>query len=183
MNYYLTMKELIEIIQNQLDGLKDKNVVKEGGLEKLVESVINGIKIEGYSLTRYGLSINHCRLEMYCSGLDKEIEFAEIRPIYKPDKRKRIGYGDILESITLKLTKEIPLDMTVLDASQFLDYEDAKENFERLEKEQKELLNEYKKNLDVMSKMQGVMQCQAYDLETKKESEKAKKFLESLYLK
>ena len=183
MKYDLTMKELMEIIQKALDELKGKNVAKEGGIAKLVETAIDGIKIEEHSLLRYSISVNHCRLEMYCSGLDKEVGFAEIRQTYRPDKRKYTGYGDILESVTVKLTREIPLDLEVLNVSQFLDYEEAKENFERLERQQKELLEEYKKNYEAMEKLQEVMKTEAYDKETEKESQKAREILESLYIK
>lgn len=183
MNYDLTMKELMEIIQKALDGLKGKNVVKEGGIGKLVKAAIDEIEIEGYSLIRYNIDVDHCQLKMYCSGLDNEVKFAEIRQTYKADKRKQSGYGDVLESVTVRLTREIPLDMEVLNVSQFLDYEEAKQNFERLERQQKELLEEYKRNLEGMAKMQDIMKYQAYNNETSRESEKAMETLNSLRLK
>ena len=182
MNYDLTMKELLENMQKALDGLKGKNVAKEGGIAKLVEKVVNEIKIEGTFLTRYNISIDHCWFKMYCSGIDKDIAFAVIRQTYKEDKRKSNGHGNVLESVTIELTRKIPLDMEVLNVSQFLDYEEAKSNFERLEREQKELLEEYKSNYKAMEELQKVMETEAYSKETKKESEKAEEVLESLYL-
>lgn len=181
MNYDLTMKELMEIIQKALDGLRGKNVQKEGGISKLVESAMDNI--EGISLSRYNIEVKECRFKMYCAGMDNEVEFADIRTEYKADKRKWNGIGDVLESVTIKLTREIPLDLEVLNVSQFLDYNVAKENFERLERTQKELLEEYKKNYEAMEKLQKVMRSEAYDTETTRESEKAEEILESLYLK
>ena len=178
MKFDLTMKELLKIIQKELNGLKGKNVVKEGGIAKLIEDIINGIQIEGTFLSRYNVYIDYCLLKMYCSGMDKDIEFAVIRQTYKEDKRKSNGHSDVLENVTVELTKEIPLDMEVLNVSQFLDYEEAKVNFERLKRQQRELLEEYKSNYEAMEKLRSVMKSEAYNKETIKESENAEGVLE-----
>lgn len=179
MKFDLTMKELLENIQKELEILKGKNVVKEGGIAKLVEKIVDGIQIEGTFLARYNISVDRCWFKMYCSGMDKDITFAVIRQTYKEDKRKSNRRSDILESVTIELTKEIPLDMEVLNVSQFLDYKEAKENFDRLVREQKELLEEYKKNYEAMKQLQEVMKTETYNTETKKESERAEEILDS----
>lgn len=176
MNYDLKMNELIEIIQKKLDELKGKDVQKEGGISYLVESAMNDM--EEISLSRYNIEVKECRFKMYCAGIDNDIEFAVIGTEYKADKRRRNGVGHVLESVTINLTREIPLDLEVLNMSQFLDYNVAKENFERLERKQRELLEEYKSNYETMERLQNVMKLEVYDKETIKESENAEEILE-----
>lgn len=177
MNYDLTMEELLEIIQKSLDTLKGKNVTKEGGISKLVESAVDNI--EDLSVVSYHIEVKECAIKMYCAGIDNEVKFAEVRPSYRADKRKWNGEGDVLESVTVKLTRDIPLDMNVLNVSQLLDYTVAKENFERLEREQTQLLEEYKNNYEAMKKLHEVMQTEAYDKETEKEAQRAEEILET----
>ena len=181
MNYDLTMKELMDIIQKALDGLKGKNVRKEGGISKLVESATSSIK--EISLPRYNIEVKQCRFTMYCPGMDSDVVFADVKLVYKPDKRKWNGTSDILESVTIYLSREIPLEIEVLNVSQFLDYNVAKENFKRLEEQQKELLDEYRKNYEAMQKLQEVMKSEAYDPVTAKEAEEVKDILEDMYIK
>ena len=176
MNYDLKMNELIEIIQKKLDGLKGKDVQKEGGISYLVESAMNDM--EEISLSKYHIEVKECRFKMYCAGMDNDIEFAVIGTKYKADKRIWCGVGHVLESVTINLTREIPLDLEVLNVSQFLDYNVAKENFIRLEREQRELLEEYKSNYEAMERLQSVMKSEAYDNETTKESELMEEILE-----
>ena len=183
MKYDLTIQELLEIIQTELNTLKGKNVVKEGGIGPLIARSIGNITIDGDFLVRYYISVNTCRLEMYCSGLNKDIPFAEIYPTYKPDKRKFSGYGDYLETLTIKLIRNIPLNLSVLDASQFLDYQEAKENFERLEKLSKDLLKDYYSYQEGMQKMQEIMKTEAYDEKTSKEATNALETLQNMSLK
>jgi hypothetical protein len=176
MNYDLKMNELIKIIQKKLDELKGKDVQKEGGISHLVESAMNDM--EEISLSKYHIEVKECRFKMYCAGMDNDIEFAVIGTEYKADKRRWNGVGHVLESVTINLTREIPLDLEVLNVSQFLDYNVAKENFERLERQQRELLEEYKSNYEAMERLQKVMKSEAYDKETTKESENAEEILE-----
>lgn len=179
MNYDLTIKDFLEIIQKALDGLKGKNVQKDGGISKSVESALNNMEID---LFNYNVEVEGCRLKMFCSGTGSDITFADIITTYRPDKRKWNGVGDYLETVSVKLTKDIPMELEVINASQWLDYNNAKENFDRLEREQREMLEEYKKNLEAMKSLQDVMKCQAYDEETRKKSKEAEVTLESLYL-
>lgn len=178
MNYDLTVKELLEIIQKKLDSLQGKNAVKEGGISYLVDCEMS--KLEEISLSRYNIEVDQCKFKIYCSAMDNEYEFAHIRQKYRPDKRKWDGFGDFLESVTIELTREIPLDLEVLNVPQFLSFNIAKENFERLERTQKELSEEYKNNLKAMKKLQEVMKYQAYDKDSTKNSEEAEDILENL---
>ena len=170
MNYELTMQGLIKAINTELKTLIGKNPQKEGGISLMVENAIDNIGVDFLS---YGIEVKGCRLEMYVGALDRNIEFATISPTYKRDKRTSSKLGNYLESIEVKMEKEIPMNISVLDASQWIAYNEAKDIFNRLKKEQDDLLIQYRKNLEGMRIYQEIMKYEAYDGETKTKAEKA----------
>lgn len=177
----LRVYQWIKEIQNKLDELKGLNVEKEGGIGSLVKRTFDELPDE---LLKHNIECTYaCQLTIFCSGFNKDIVFAEIHPKYRPDKRKWDGYGPYLESVTLKLIKDIPEGLKMSYASQWMDYNEAKENFKRLEKRQQELLEEYKENLAGMAKLQDIMFSESYNEETEKEVEELSEVLESLLLK
>lgn len=178
MNYDLTLKELLDSMQNVLEDLKGKNSKKEGGFSKMVDTALLNMP---FALSGYYIEVNNCAVEMYCAGLEKNVEFANIIPKYKADKRTYMGYGDYIENVSIKLVKDPPMDWEVLNISQWLDFTVAKENFTRLERQQRELLEEYKENLKAMKKMQDIMKYHSYSKESKKEAEEALDILHSLF--
>ena len=177
-NYKITVKELLEHIQKGLNSLKGKNVKKEGGISKLVDAVAESLE-EPY-LSDYNISVDQCRFKIYCAGLGKDIEFATIRTEYRPDKRKWDGVGETLDNVTVVPEKDIPLDLEVINLPQYLDYNIAKERFERLVVQQKELMDEYQENLGFMRELQDVMKYHAYDKETNTAAEKAEEIIRAV---
>lgn len=177
-DYDLTIKELLEKVQGQLNKLDGKNSIKEGGFSKLVESSLS--EIETFLFKHY-ITVKDCRLKIFCSAFDKDIVFAEVLPVYKPDKRKPTGFGDYLKTVKIKLKEDIPLELCVIDLSQYLSYNEAKKNFDRLLLEQNELLKQYKINLKAMEKMEDIMKYEAYDNNTKVEAEEAREIIYNSY--
>ena len=159
----ITVKELLDSIQKRLDTLKGKNTVKLGGIATLVEMEYT---LEEISLEDYNMDIEYCQLRVYCPGMNRDIGFADCRPEYRPDKRKYMGRGDVLESVTISLDKRrnIPLDLKIVDLPQFLDYSVAKENFDRLNGQQKELMEEYSSNCKAMEGLLETMKTCANHL-------------------
>lgn len=174
----ITVKELLDSIQKRLDTLKGKNAVKLGGIATLVEMAI----AEEISLEDYNMDIEYCHLRVYCPGMNRDISFAGCSAEYRPDKRKYMGRGDVLESVTILLDKRrnIPLDLKIVDLPQFLDYSVAKENFDRLIGQQKELMEEYISNCKAMEGLLETMKTCAYDTKTAGESEDASETLNVL---
>lgn len=175
MNYKLTMQGFIKAINTELKTLIGKNPQKEGGISLMVEKAIDNIGVDFLS---YGIEVKGCRLEMFVGALDRNIEFATISPTYKRDKRTSSKLGNYLESVEVKMEKEIPMNISVLDASQWIAYNEAKDIFNRLKKEQDELLIQYRKNLEGMRIYQEIMKYEAYDGETKTKAEKAEEILQ-----
>ena len=174
----ITVKELLDSIQKRLDTLKGKNTVKLGGIAALVEMAI----AEEISLEDYNMDIEYCQLRVYCPGMNRDIVFAGCSAEYRPDKRKYMGRGDVLESVTISLDKKrnIPLDLKIVDLPQFLDYSVAKENFDRLNGQQKELMEEYSSNCKAMEGLLEIMKTCAYDTKTAGEYEDASETLDDL---
>ena len=176
----ITVKELLDIVQKHLDKLKGKNAVKEGGVSSLVQAAIN--EIDEISLEHYNIDVYSCQLRAYCAGLNRDIAFANCMPEYRPDKRKYMGKGDVLDSVTVSLDKRknIPLDLEVVNLAQFLDYTVAKERFDRLNNEQEEMMETYRSNCKNMENLQNIMKTCAYDTKTAAESESAYETLNDL---
>lgn len=168
----ITVKEFIEKANEALATLKGRNPSKEypiGGLARMVGDVLTDF-IEDYP--EYHLEVQVYRIASYVYDFDKCIEFAEIHNSYKPDKRKRNGIGDIIENVELVLTREFPDDLDLMDLPQIMAYDISKENFDKLQKEQEELMKQYKKNIEYMKQLQHNMQTEAYSNEKKRESDK-----------
>ena len=170
MSDYISVKTLIENCNEALKVLVGKTPTKEvGGISKMVADVLEPVLDNAHSL----LEVDMCRLKMYCSSLDREIEFADVKPTYKADKRRWDGVGSRLESLELVLTRDIPEDLSVIDLSQQLSYDIAKENFDRLYNEELELLRQFKENCEGMAKLRDIMQSEAYSKEKSVEADKA----------
>lgn len=170
MEDYISVKTLIENCNKALECLIGKAPTKEpGGLSQMTKSVLEPVLNDASAL----LEISECRIKVFLSSFDSEIEFANIKPTYKADKRRWDGIGDKLESLQVVLTRDIPEDLYVIDLSQQISYDYAKENFDRLQREQEELKQQYNDNLKSMKELQSIMKYDAYNDSKKKEAEQA----------
>jgi hypothetical protein len=177
MGNLILIKDLIDNCNKALEALAGKTPTKEpGGLSQMTKEILEPVlkDMDG------ALKIDSCRIKVYCSPLDKEIEFADIKPTYKADRRTWNGVGEKLECLKVVLTRDIPEDLSVVDLSQQLSYDYAKENFDRLKREQDELREQFAANLKAMEELQDVMRCEAYNDDKSREAEQAKYILYEL---
>lgn len=163
MNYNLTISELFEHITKELECLKGRNPLKEGGIAKMVEKALTNMKIQGdFIFWENNIEVEDCQLKQWVSSFDENVPFAVFHATYKEDKRKCSGIGDYIESVSVELIRELPMDLEVANISQTLSYEVAKERFEQFEKEQLELQKTYSENMAEMRKLRDIMKCDAY---------------------
>lgn len=174
-----TIQDCISTLEQELSKLVGHNVYKEGGISEMVRKTLLNAS---FDLLNVGIEFDQCYFKRYCPGVDKEIEFAYIRATYKEDKRKANGSGNVIEKIEVCFLKEIPKDLKLSDLPQWLDYNEAKEVFKRIELQQREYLEAYSRNLEIMARMQDVMYSESYDTKTAKEAEEARTIITDLML-
>ena len=174
-----TIQECINTLEQELSKLVGHNVYKEGGISEMVRKTLLNAS---FDLLNVGIEFDQCYFKSYCPGVDKEIEFAYVKTTYKEDKRKVNGSGNTIEKVSVCLSKEIPEDLKLVDLPQWLDYNEAKATFKRIEAHQQEYLEAYSHNLEIMARMQDIMYSESYDAETTKEAEEARNILTDLML-
>ena len=112
-------------------------------------------------LEYYNIVIRDCRA--YVDTIDfGEIEIVSFYPEYKPDKRKMLGKGDYLQEVRAVLKREIPLDMEIVNLTQMLSYDVAKERKERMEKEIAEFEKEIAERKTYLQEMEKIMKRDNY---------------------
>lgn len=158
-NYNLTLGEMLDEFASAVEPLKGKKPKKEpGGISAMVDKAVAGT---GLDLIFYNVYVKDCHV--YIDTVDfGNVEIAHFITKYKPDARKYTGIGDYLESVTIKMCRDIPRDTAVLDLMQILSYDVAKERKERIEKEVAELKKEIEEKTDYIRQMEKIMEKQAY---------------------
>lgn len=168
MNYDLTVKEFIDIVNKNLESLKGKNPMEYyNGISELVKNTIENMEID---LLDYSVNLDFCQLSFTSYHTGKELVFATIRSTYKKDKRTNTGYGNKLESVEVKLMDNIPIDWALLDLKQYIEYHEAKESYIDLMEKQKELVKQFEANKKMLHNCVDAMQLEAYDTNTKCEA-------------
>lgn len=164
MNYDLTVKEFIDIVNKNLESLKGKNPMEYyNGISELVKNTIENMEID---LLDYSVNLDFCQLSFTSYHTGKELVFATIRSTYKQDKRTSTGYGNKLESVEAKLIDNIPIDWALLDLKQYMEYNEAKELYIALMEEQKKLVKQYEENKKMLKNYVDAMRLEAYDTNT-----------------
>ena len=174
-----TLQELINTLETELSKLIGHNVYKEGGITEMARKILLSAS---FDLLNVGIEFDQCYFRRYCPGVDRDVEFAYVSATYKEDKRKSDGTGSTIDKISVCLTREIPEDLKLIDLPQWLDYNEAKDTFKRIETQQREVLETYNRNLEVMARMQDIMYSESYDAETTKEAEEARAIITDLML-
>lgn len=168
----LLVTDFIKEANKELAKLVGHNPVKEcpvGGCAKLVGDALVKFCDSFYD---YLLEVQTWRIGVYVSEYDEYIPFAQINLTYKPDKRRTTGKSDIIESVELVLSRELPDDLDMMDLSQIVAYDESKADFDRLYAEQMELMKQYKANIEHLKKLQSNMRSEAYSNEKGREAEK-----------
>lgn len=139
MNYDFTLGELLDKLEKAASTLKGKNPLKEKGLGEMIDRVVEDLDLD---LEYYNIVVKDC--EIFVDTIDfGEIEIITFRPEYKPDKRKRLGKGDYLQEVKVVLTREIPLDLELINLTQILSYDIAEKYKESTERKIKELYSSH----------------------------------------
>lgn len=168
----LLVTDFIKEANKELAKLVGHNPSKEypvGGCASLVGDTLVRFCNSFYD---YLLEVQTWRIGVYVSEYDKYIPFAQINLTYKPDKRRTTGKSDIIESVELVLSRELPDDLDMMDLSQIVAYDESKADFDRLYAEQMELMKQYKANIEHLKKLQSNMRSEAYSNEKGREAEK-----------
>lgn len=177
MNYNLTVKEFVEIVNKNLESLKGKNPMEykshlgitHDGISGLVENVMENMEIY---LPYYNVNIECCKLFFKSYYTDNKLVFATIKSVYKQDKRTTTGYGNKLESIKLQIMENIPLDWALLDLKQYMEYHESKELYIDLMEKQKELVKQFEANKKYLENCIDAMKIESYDIKTELEVDK-----------
>lgn len=158
-DYNFTLGELLDQFNYAASTLKGKNPFKEdGGLKEMVNRAVADLELD---LEYYNIVIRDCRV--YVDTIDfGEIEIVNFHPEYKPDKRKMLGKGDYLQEVRAVLKREIPLDMEIVNLTQMLSYDVAKERKERMEKEIAEFEKEIAERKTYLQEMEKIMKRDNY---------------------
>ena len=133
-------------------------------------------------LPDYSVNIECCKLFFTSYYTDNKLVFANIRSVYKQDKRTTTGYGNKLESVKIELVDNIPVDWYLLDLKQYMEYQEQKEDLIFYMKKQKEVIAQFKENKIAMEKYIKNMEIESYDKTTQYEIMKYSEWIEELKL-
>jgi len=160
-DYDFTLGELLDQLNAAAETLKGKNPHKEdGGLKEMVNRAVADLDID---FIFYNIEIKNC--SVYIDTVDfGVVEIATFYPEYKKDKRMTYDTGSYLKNISVSLKRnDIPLDTEVLNLTQILAYDVAKEHKERLEEEIAEYEKEIAERKIELEKMKEIMRKQKYE--------------------
>lgn len=178
MNNSLTLRELITDIEEVLKGIKSK-ITNQKELEEAYSEAIMKLpyELDDYHLVLDG-DLDGDYISMSCS---KMVHLLLLKATFQSDRRRAIGHNDYIEKVEIELLEnDLPLDIYILDIEQQLEYNIAKNDFERLVIKQNELISQYKENCIKLQDLIKTMTIEAYDSKTKNETLKAMKLLEKL---
>lgn len=162
---YPTLKTLCKELNAATESLKGKCPIKEKhGISGLVEDAIKSI-IESEKYSNCLLEINYCQLSTYSTILKRNLIIGEFKPIYRIDKRKLDGRSNYLEKVDFVLEKSLRdlMELEVVNLSQKLTYDYAKENHDRLVREVEEFQKEIAERMEGIKKYEDIMRSEKYE--------------------
>lgn len=152
----MTIGELIKELETALESVKGQQIGTDNSISEVTRKAVSTLEIE------YPLSVGNCRVSV--STLDfGEVDIIYFMPHYKADKRKLNGEGNRIEKISVNLTRDIQPNFDIVNLSQKLSYDIAKENKERLENEIAELENEIEEKKVAIHELEKIMETERYD--------------------
>ena len=160
-NYYkkaigkMTFKEWSETLQKNINCLRGRKVNEiKGGIGTLYKEVLGEI-------VKHPFSYNFGAIEIETQHFNK-VELIHARPTYHKDKRRSSGYGNKIESVELCRSRHIPNDIELENLTQYIEYEYAKERKTEIMSGIKELENEIKERINVVTKLDEIMRGNKY---------------------
>lgn len=121
-DYEITLDEFKREMDKALQTLIGKDVMKNGGIGKLVKDATENVL--------FGcIECDNTIIKDFCPEInDYMAEFGRVKWTYKPDRRKISGVGTVIESIRFEYTHPHLAEIAehVCDISQVLTYDTAK---------------------------------------------------------